>query len=88
MLGEAIVAGIPMVASRIPGTVGILGDDYPGYFETGATAELAKLMTRAENDPGFLSDLGKACDQLVEFFDPVREEASWIELLDKSFETR
>lgn len=88
VLGEAIVAGIPMVASRIPGTVGILGDDYPGYFETGATAELAKLMTRAENDPGFLSDLGKACDQLVELFDPVREEASWIELLEKMFPPR
>lgn len=82
-LGEAIVAGIPVLASRIPGSVGILGDDYPGYFKTGATAELARLMTRAETDAAFLDELKRDCDQLVELFDPVREEASWLELLDK-----
>jgi putative glycosyltransferase (TIGR04348 family) len=84
-LGESIVAGIPVLASRIPGSVGILGRDYPGYFETGATAELARLMTRAETDPAFLGELKRACDQLVELFDPVREEASWMELLDRLF---
>lgn len=82
-LGEAIVAGIPVLASRIPGSVGILGDDYPGYFETGATAELARLMNRAETDPAFVGELKRACDQLVALFDPVREEASWLELLDE-----
>ncbi len=85
-LGEAIIAGIPVLASRIPGSVGILGDDYPGYFETGATAELARLMTRAETDPVFLRELKRACDQLVELFDPVREEASWLQLLDELLE--
>lgn len=85
-LGEAIVAGIPVLASRIPGSVGILGDDYPGYFETGATAELGRLMTRAETDPAFLGELRRAGDQLVELFDPVREEASWVQLLDELLE--
>lgn len=82
-LGEAIVAGIPVLASRVPGSVGILGDEYPGYFETGATVDLARLMTCAETDPAFLGELKRACDQLVELFDPVREEASWLELLDE-----
>lgn len=82
-LGEAIIAGIPVLASRIPGSVGILGDDYPGYFEAGATAELARLMNRAETDPSFLGELKRACDQLVELFDPIREEASWLEMLDE-----
>jgi len=85
-LGEAIIAGIPVLASRIPGSVGILGDDYPGYFETGATADLARLMSRAETDPVFLRELKRACDQLVELFDPVREEASWLQLLDELLE--
>lgn len=85
-LGEAIIAGIPVLASRIPGSVGILGDDYPGYFETGATAELGRLMTRAETDAAFFGELKQACDRLVPLFDPAREESSWLELLDKLFE--
>lgn len=85
-LGESIVAGIPVLASRIPGSVGILGEDYRGYFETGATAELGMLMTRAERDPAFLDELKRACDQLIELFDPVREEGSWLELLDELLE--
>lgn len=80
-LGEAIVAGIPILASRIPGSVGILGEDYPGYFEAGATAELARLMSRAETDPAFIGKLKQACNQLVPLFDPAREEAAWMKLL-------
>lgn len=85
-LGEAIVAGVPVLASRIPGSVGILGDDYPGYFETGATAELARLMTSAETDPAFFGELKQACDGLVPLFDPAREESSWLELLYELFD--
>ena len=80
-LGEAIVAGIPVLASRIPGSVGILGDNYPGYFETGATAELAELMSRAETDPVFFAELRQAGNQLAPLFDPAREEAAWMKLL-------
>jgi putative glycosyltransferase (TIGR04348 family) len=85
-LGEAIVAGIPVLASRIPGSVGILGDDYLGYFETGATAGLAELMSRVETDPVFRDELRQACNLLVPLFDPAREEAAWLELLDELFE--
>jgi putative glycosyltransferase (TIGR04348 family) len=85
-LGEAIVAGVPVLASRIPGSVGILGDNYPGYFEAGATNELAGLMSRVERDPAFFGELKQACNRLVPLFDPAREEASWLELLDELFE--
>jgi glycosyltransferase involved in cell wall biosynthesis len=37
VLSEAIVASIPILASRIDGNVGILGADYPGYFDVGNT---------------------------------------------------
>lgn len=80
-LGEAIVAGTPVLASRIPGSSGILGDDYPAYFEVGATAELAELMSRAESDPVFLGGLDQACNQLVRLFEPALEEAAWLALL-------
>jgi len=87
-LGEAIVSGVPVLASRIAGSIGILGDDYAGYFETGATAELAELMSRAETDPVFLGELKKACGRLIEHFDPAREEAAWLGLLDDLFDAK
>lgn len=82
-LGEAIVAGTPVVVSRIAGSVGILGEGYPGYFEAGATAQLAELMGRVETDANYLRELEKACESLMPLFDPAREEASWLKLLNE-----
>jgi glycosyltransferase involved in cell wall biosynthesis len=80
-LGEAIVAGTPVLASRIPGSAGILGEGYPGYFEVGDTSGLAGLMSRAETDEVFLAHLEERCTRLVPLFDPSREAAAWVELL-------
>ncbi len=46
-LSEAIAASVPVLSSRIPGSVGILGADYPGYFPAGDTDALAVLLARA-----------------------------------------
>ena len=43
---EAILSGTPVLASRIPGNVGMLGDDYAGYFEPGDAEELSELLRR------------------------------------------
>jgi glycosyltransferase involved in cell wall biosynthesis len=82
-LGESVVAGTPVLASRIPGSVGILGRRYQGYFEVGDTRALARLMTRAETDDAFLVKLQEHCNKLVCLFDPALEEASWAALLDE-----
>src|SRR5262249_11890594 len=37
VISEAIVAGVPILASRIDGNVGLLGEDYSGYFPVGDT---------------------------------------------------
>lgn len=79
-LGEAIVAGTPVLASRIPGSVGILGARYPGYYRVGDTAGLARLMAKAESDESFLARLAEDCSRLVPLFEPAREEASWMKL--------
>ena len=84
-LGEAIVAGLPVLASRIPGSIGILGDDYPGYFRVGDTRELARLMWRCETDPTFLASLTTRCHSLAALFDPSREQAAWLDLLNEVF---
>jgi putative glycosyltransferase (TIGR04348 family) len=80
-LSEAIVSGVPVLASRIPGSVGILGEDYPGYFEVGDTRGLACLLQRAEADTEFLEALRCRITALADLFDPERERTAWKALL-------
>ena len=58
---EAVTAGTPVVASRIPGNVGMLGRDYRGYFEPGDARGLARLLVRALEEPAFLRGLRVQC---------------------------
>ena len=81
VISEAITASVPVIASRISGTVGILGADYPGYFTVGDTRELKQLLVRAEFEPGFLGLLRSRCDALMSLFEPAREQKAWADLL-------
>jgi glycosyltransferase involved in cell wall biosynthesis len=81
VLSEAIVASVPILASRIPGTLGILGEGYPGYFTVGNTRELASLMIQAETDPAFIRELIRWGERLIHHFNPRREKEVWAELL-------
>lgn len=81
VLSEAIVNSVPVVASRIPGSVGILGANYPAYFDVGETRELTRLMVRAETEPKFLALLKSRGDKLAKLFEPAREQKAWRELL-------
>ncbi|MGH9326078.1 MAG: selenoneine biosynthesis selenosugar synthase SenB [Terriglobia bacterium] len=83
VISEAVVAGVPVLASRIPGSVGLLGGDYPGYFSVGDTAGLAKLLSRAENDLMFRKGLAACCRDLSPLFDPRREKKAWGDLLQE-----
>lgn len=58
---EAITAGVPVIASRIPGNVGMLGRGYAGYYPVENERALARLLARAENDPGFYRRLEQQC---------------------------
>jgi len=84
VLSEAIVAGVPVLATRIPGNVGILGDSYAGYFKVGDTRGLARLLMRIESDANFLMLLRQHCESLVPLFDPSLEKAAWASLLSES----
>jgi len=85
---EAIAAGVPVLSTRIDGSLGILGDDYPGYFEVGDAAGLAELLTRCEAEPGFLAELRTRVAELRPLVDPARERASWRALLQELAGTR
>jgi putative glycosyltransferase (TIGR04348 family) len=86
-LGEAIIAGVPVLASRIPGSVGLLGENYPGYFEAGDTRGLAELLTRVETDTKFRGSLIESCQKLAPLFEPAREAAAWAKLIAEVFES-
>ena len=81
MISEAIVAGTPIIASSIAGNVGLLGENYAGYFSTGDTGELARSMARAESDSGFLAELKSQCARLAHLFSPERELGSWRDVI-------
>lgn len=81
VLGEALALGTPVIASKIDGSVGILGRDYPGYFPVGDTRALAALMLRAEQDERFYARLMKACAKRKKLVSPQRERAAWKKLL-------
>lgn len=81
VISEAVVAGVPILASRIPGSVGLLGENYPGYFKVGDTGALTKLIRRAEIDRVFLDRLAAHCSKLAPLFDPRREKNAWRRLL-------
>jgi putative glycosyltransferase (TIGR04348 family) len=85
VIGEAVVNGVPIIASRIAGSVGLLGADYPGYFATGETDALADLIRRAETDPRFHDELRARCRSLAADFAPDRECEVWSNLLAELF---
>jgi glycosyltransferase involved in cell wall biosynthesis len=81
VVSEALVAGVPVLASKIDGSVGLLGRDYPGYFPLGDTEALSALLHRAETDPAFQADLRRHCAAHAPLFEPAREQRSWHDAL-------
>jgi glycosyltransferase involved in cell wall biosynthesis len=80
-IGEAARLGVPILASRIEGTLGLLGPDHPGYFEARDTAALRSLLLRAENDAHFRARLVRASRRAARLFEPSREREAWRRLL-------
>lgn len=70
---EAIRCGTPVLASRISGNVGLLGDDYAGYFPVGDDAALAALIERVRDDRAFAQTLKRQCAARSPLFDPAHE---------------
>ena len=82
VVSEAIAAAVPILASRIPGSIGLLGENYPGYFDVGSTKQLTSLMTRFETDTDFYELLCAHVKRLAPQFTPEREQISLGQLID------
>jgi putative glycosyltransferase (TIGR04348 family) len=81
VISEAVMAGLPVIASRIAGSVGLLGADYPGYYRVGDSAALARQLLRAEQSPAFLAELRRHCAARAGLFEIRRERNAWRKLL-------
>jgi len=82
VISEALAAGVPVISSAIPGSTGLLGADYPGYFRTGDAESLASVLCAAENDRGgYYRLLRERCAALQYLVDPARERQAWARVL-------
>lgn len=81
---EAVQSGTAVLASHISGNIGMLGDDYRGYFAVGNDAALAGLMQRCATDPAFLRLLENQCAQRAHLFRPAEEKRLVINLLQNA----
>ncbi|NMM10905.1 MAG: TIGR04348 family glycosyltransferase [Polaromonas sp.] len=78
---EAVQSGTPVLASRISGNIGMLGEDYAGYFSPGDDAQLAALIRRCAAETGFLNLLQRQCRARAYLFEPQEEKRLVINLL-------
>ena len=85
---EAVTCGVPVLASRVAGNVGMLGPDYDGYFPPGDDEALARLIDRASREPDFLLHLRGQCAVRAPLFDPARECSEVVRLVDEALNQR
>ncbi len=81
VISEAIIDGVPVLASRIQGNAGLLGARYTGYFPVSDTRGLSRLLRRAEIDARFYARLKKQCVRLARKFSPACEQTAWKKFL-------
>ena len=87
---EAVRCGTPVLASRVPGNVGMLGRHYEGYFTAGDGPALAALLRTCRegqqaDDPGrgLLARLAAQCAQRAPLFDAGAERTALLSLLQE-----
>jgi putative glycosyltransferase (TIGR04348 family) len=73
---EALRSGLPVLASRIDGNVGLLGADYAGYFPVGECDALAALIERFADEPAFAAQLAAQSAARADRFSPEAEAAA------------
>ena len=77
---EAMTMGVPVLASRIEGNIGLLGENYPGYFEEG---ELGNVLQAIIDKRVNLSVWTRLAEERMNLFTWESESTSWLELFAK-----
>lgn len=81
VVSEALACSVPVIASEIPGSVGMLGEDWPAYFPVGDTRALAGILRRVEADDAFRRELEERTRLRAHLVKPEREREAWEELM-------
>ncbi len=63
VVSEALAASLPVVTSEVPGNVGLLGADHPGYYPPGDETALARLLWRLESEPSLYAELERRSEE-------------------------
>jgi putative glycosyltransferase (TIGR04348 family) len=84
VVAEAASSGTPVIASRIPGNVGMLGGDYAGYFAPGDAGALAALLLRICEDRSLLARLARQCAVRAVRFTPDAERQALLDTLARA----
>lgn len=83
VISEACALGVPVLATKVSGNIGLLGEDYGGYFPPGDDQKLAALMARCESDAKFYAKLQKQVQAKAPLFAPAREKAAIKQLVEQ-----
>lgn len=78
---EAACVGVPVLASAIPGNIGMLGADYPGYYPLEDETALARLLIKAMRYQAYYQSLKRGIAARRHLFRPQNEQASLARLL-------
>ncbi|MFY9137008.1 selenoneine biosynthesis selenosugar synthase SenB [Zwartia sp.] len=81
---ESICSGVPVIASRISGNEGMLGQEYAGFFPTGDANALAALLLRVRHEPSFYALLASQCALRAPLFAPALEQERLITIVQQS----
>jgi len=76
VVSEALAAQVPVIASRIPGNIGMLGENYVGYYAVEDERQLASLLERVETDSDFYTALKNQCRKRMPLVQEKRESES------------
>lgn len=81
VISEAVVADLPVIASDIDGSVGLLGETYAGYYPVQNTQSLRELLLKAETESDYLPMLERQCNERAGLFTREAEKQGWADLL-------
>ncbi|MGV6825864.1 MAG: selenoneine biosynthesis selenosugar synthase SenB [bacterium] len=81
VISEAVMSGLPILASNIAGSTGLLGDDYPGYYPVGDLSALKEKLLESEQNPDFYNTLSHAIEHKRPLFTPEKELTGWANLI-------
>lgn len=85
---EAARCGTPVLASQIDGNVGMLGENYPGYFPLGNAKRLAEMLDQLRREQqtgqkGLYADLCTHVAQRATLFTPENERQSLLAVIQE-----